>query len=33
MLKAGEKIYGFPAEGYWCDVGDSEAYLRCCFEC
>ena len=25
-LKAGEKIYGFPHHGYWCDLGTIERY-------
>ncbi|HVV30892.1 MAG TPA: mannose-1-phosphate guanyltransferase [Mycobacteriales bacterium] len=28
LLKAGEKLYGYVAEGYWEDVGTHESYLR-----
>lgn len=28
MLSSG-KLFGFEAEGYWCDIGNPEAYLRC----
>ncbi|MBR5381613.1 MAG: NDP-sugar synthase, partial [Oscillospiraceae bacterium] len=29
MLKKGMALYACPSEGYWCDVGSPEAYLRC----
>ena len=29
MLKEGRRLYGYMAKGYWCDVGDSGAYLDC----
>lgn len=29
MLKNNMKINGFEAKGYWCDIGDLGAYLRC----
>ncbi len=28
MLKKGDPIYGFVAEGYWCDVGNLSEYVR-----
>lgn len=30
MLEQGMRIMGYCAEGYWCDMGDSDAYLNCC---
>ncbi|MDR0326265.1 MAG: NTP transferase domain-containing protein [Oscillospiraceae bacterium] len=30
MLERGMGLFGYPAEGYWCDIGDSGAFLRCC---
>ncbi|MCL2081712.1 MAG: sugar phosphate nucleotidyltransferase [Oscillospiraceae bacterium] len=32
MLKEGLHLLGFTAEGYWCDMGDSSAYLKCCHD-
>lgn len=29
MLKENAPLYGFEAEGYWCDIGDAAAYLDC----
>ncbi|MDR2686509.1 MAG: NTP transferase domain-containing protein [Oscillospiraceae bacterium] len=29
LMARGEEIYCCPAEGYWCDIGDLGAYLRC----
>ena len=29
MMKRKMALYGFQAEGYWCDIGDLGAYLRC----
>lgn len=26
------RMYGFKAEGYWCDVGSTGAYLKCCLD-
>ena len=28
LLSAGMPLYGYTADGYWCDVGDVPAYLR-----
>src|SRR5207247_10170445 len=28
LLDKGEPIYGYVADGYWCDVGNVEAYMR-----
>ncbi len=30
MLSDGMALYGFQADGYWCDVGTPDAYRRCC---
>ncbi|NLM60809.1 MAG: NTP transferase domain-containing protein [Clostridiales bacterium] len=32
MLRDGAKLYGIVAEGYWCDIGDPEAYADCHFD-
>lgn len=32
MLSKGMRVYGFDAEGYWCDIGDIGAYTSCQFE-
>ena len=29
MLAEGRPIYGYAPRGYWCDMGDCRAYLRC----
>ncbi|MBR2743495.1 MAG: NTP transferase domain-containing protein [Clostridia bacterium] len=29
MLERGANLLGFPADGYWCDIGGPESYLRC----
>ncbi len=29
MLKKGKSLYCYNASGYWCDIGDIRAYLRC----
>ena len=29
MLRRGDALYAFAAQGYWCDIGDCAAYLRC----
>ncbi|MGJ4848904.1 sugar phosphate nucleotidyltransferase [Bacillota bacterium Meth-B3] len=28
MVEGGLPVYGYPMEGYWCDIGDASAYLR-----
>lgn len=28
LLAAGKKLYGYEMDGYWCDVGNQEAYLE-----
>ncbi|MCL1807497.1 MAG: sugar phosphate nucleotidyltransferase [Oscillospiraceae bacterium] len=30
MMEKGMGLYGYTAEGYWCDIGDCDAYLQCC---
>ncbi|MEG1315809.1 MAG: NDP-sugar synthase [Oscillospiraceae bacterium] len=32
LVEKGCKIVGIPTEGYWCDIGDSKSYLRCCMD-
>ena len=32
MLRLGRALYGAAAEGYWCDMGSPEAYLKCTFD-
>ncbi len=29
MLKQGMDIYAFEEDGYWCDIGDFNSYIRC----
>lgn len=29
LLKEGAPMYGFVTEGYWCDIGDLDAYRHC----
>lgn len=29
LLKEGKPLFGFEPEGYWCDMGNCEAYLQC----
>lgn len=30
LLEKGELIYGFPCDGYWCDIGTPKSYYECC---
>jgi mannose-1-phosphate guanylyltransferase/phosphomannomutase len=32
LLREGRKLYGFQAEGYWCDIGSTNAYHQCCLD-
>lgn len=32
LLREGAPLYAAAAEGYWCDIGDTESYRRCCFD-
>ncbi|MCL2569249.1 MAG: sugar phosphate nucleotidyltransferase [Oscillospiraceae bacterium] len=32
LLASGQKLYGFEATGYWCDIGSPEAYLQCAID-
>lgn len=32
MLSKNQQINGYKAEGYWCDIGDISAYLKCQFD-
>ena len=29
LMENGIDIYGYPAEGYWCDIGNISAYMNC----
>ncbi|MBQ9106701.1 MAG: NTP transferase domain-containing protein [Clostridia bacterium] len=29
MLSSGMSLFAYPAEGYWCDIGDLNSYLSC----
>lgn len=29
MLKGEMRVFSYPAEGYWCDIGDFDSYRRC----
>ncbi len=29
MLNSGLSVYGFKADGYWCDIGSAQAYRKC----
>ncbi len=29
LLAAGRPVYGIEMKGYWCDIGDTDAYRRC----
>ena len=29
LMEQNVPLYGFPTEGYWCDIGSPEAFLRC----
>ncbi len=30
LLRDGEKLFGCPADGYWCDIGTPKSYFECC---
>ncbi|MBQ6183505.1 MAG: NDP-sugar synthase [Clostridia bacterium] len=30
LFDCGVPIHAYKAEGFWCDIGDAEAYLECC---
>lgn len=30
LLEKDELIYGFPCDGYWCDIGTPKSYYQCC---
>ncbi|MDR0670826.1 MAG: NDP-sugar synthase, partial [Oscillospiraceae bacterium] len=32
LLREGAPLYAAVAAGYWCDIGDTESYRRCCFD-
>ena len=32
LLERGEPMFGYVAEGYWCDIGNHEEYLRACHD-
>jgi mannose-1-phosphate guanylyltransferase/phosphomannomutase len=29
LLQEGAAMFGYAASGYWCDIGDSDAYIQC----
>lgn len=29
LVREGARVFALPLEGYWCDIGDTGAYLRC----
>lgn len=32
LLEKGETLYGFPVDGYWCDIGTPKSYYQCCVD-
>lgn len=32
LMERGYKMFGVPMDGYWCDIGDAESYLRSCLD-
>jgi mannose-1-phosphate guanylyltransferase/phosphomannomutase len=32
LMEKEKAIYGYVPDGYWCDIGDTGAYLRCAFD-
>lgn len=32
LLREGRAVFGFKAEGYWCDIGSVGAYIKCCHD-
>lgn len=32
LLQKNKPVYGYLAEGYWCDIGNLEQYMRCQFD-
>ena len=32
LLDKNELIYGFPCDGYWCDIGTPKSYYQCCVD-
>ena len=32
LMKGGRRLAVYQAAGYWCDIGDTEAYLQCVFD-
>lgn len=32
MAQMGLAIVGIPMQGYWCDIGNSKSYIRCCLD-
>lgn len=32
LLEKGEKLFGYVADGYWCDIGTPKSYYQCCVD-
>lgn len=32
LLDKGEKLFGYVADGYWCDIGTPKSYYQCCVD-
>lgn len=32
LLSRGEKLLGYPLDGYWCDIGTPKSYYQCCVD-
>lgn len=32
LLEKGDKLLGYPLEGYWCDIGTPKSYYECCVD-
>jgi mannose-1-phosphate guanylyltransferase/phosphomannomutase len=32
LMENGNEIYGYASDGYWCDIGDTGAFLKCIFD-
>jgi len=32
LVDSGEKLFGYVAQGYWCDIGTPKSYYECCVD-
>ena len=32
LLEEGKKLFGYVADGYWCDIGTPKSYYQCCVD-